>query len=101
MAVIADKWTPCEQREGIIPITTAGIPVWIDARVRIAHEKVLIIDRRVTIMGGYNFSAGAAFNSEDLNVVASPEVAEAYAEHWQARQAGAVRFGGALDWCER
>jgi PLD-like domain len=41
--------------------------VWIDARARLAHEKALIIDRRVTIMGSYNFSAGAARNSEDLN----------------------------------
>jgi phosphatidylserine/phosphatidylglycerophosphate/cardiolipin synthase-like enzyme len=71
----------------------------IDARARIAHEKALIIDRRVTIMGSYNFSAGAAFNSEDLNVVTSPEVAEAYAAHWQARRA--VRFAEASEWCER
>jgi hypothetical protein len=52
-------------------------------------------------MGSYNFSAGAAFNSEDLNVVTSPEVAVAYATHWQARQAGAFRFADASDWCQR
>jgi hypothetical protein len=52
-------------------------------------------------MDSYNFSAGAAFNNEDLNVVTSPVVAEAYAAHWQARQAGAVRFAEASDWCER
>jgi phosphatidylserine/phosphatidylglycerophosphate/cardiolipin synthase-like enzyme len=88
---------PCEQREGITPVAAAGIPVWIDARARIAHEKALIIDRR----GSYNFSAGAAWNSEDLNVVTSPEVAEAYAAHWQVRQAGAVRFADASRWCQR
>jgi phosphatidylserine/phosphatidylglycerophosphate/cardiolipin synthase-like enzyme len=101
VAVIADKWTPCEQREGLSPVAAAGIPVWIDTRARIAHEKALIIDRRVTIMGSYNFSAGAAFNSEDLNLVTSPEVAEAYAAHWQARRVGAVRFEEASDWCGR
>jgi phosphatidylserine/phosphatidylglycerophosphate/cardiolipin synthase-like enzyme len=37
--VIADKWTPCENREGLTPLAAAGIPVWIDARARIAHEK--------------------------------------------------------------
>jgi phosphatidylserine/phosphatidylglycerophosphate/cardiolipin synthase-like enzyme len=47
VAVIADKWTPCEQREGITPVAAAGIPAWIDARARSAHEKALIIDRRV------------------------------------------------------
>jgi len=78
-------------------VAAAGIPVWIDARTRIAHEKALIIDRRVTIMGSYNFSASAARDSEDLNVVTSPEVAETYARHWQARQAGAIRFADASD----
>jgi hypothetical protein len=52
-------------------------------------------------MGSYNFSAGAAWNSEDMNVVTSAEVAEAYAAHWQARQAGAVRFADGSEWCER
>jgi phosphatidylserine/phosphatidylglycerophosphate/cardiolipin synthase-like enzyme len=99
--LIAEKCRPCEKREGVTAVAAAGIPVWIDARARIAHEKALIIDRRVTIMGSYNFSARAAWNSEDLNVVASPEVAEAYAAHWQARQAGAVRFEEASDWCRR
>jgi phosphatidylserine/phosphatidylglycerophosphate/cardiolipin synthase-like enzyme len=101
VAVIADKWTPCENREGLTPLAAAGIPVWIDARARIAHEKALIIDRRVTVMGSYNWSAGAAFNSEDLNVVTSAEVAEAFAAHWQARQTGAVQFDRTADWCGR
>jgi phospholipase D len=79
----------------------SGIPVWIDARVRIAHEKALILDRRVTIMGSYNFSAAAARNSEDLNVVTSSEVATAYTAHWRARQAISVRFADVSEWCQR
>jgi phosphatidylserine/phosphatidylglycerophosphate/cardiolipin synthase-like enzyme len=46
-------------------VAAAGMPVWVDDRARVAHEKALIIDRRVTIMGSYNFSAGAALDSED------------------------------------
>lgn len=95
--LIADRWTPREQKEGISAVAAAGIPIWSDARARIAHEKALIIDRRVTIVGSYNFSAGAAWNSEDLNVVTSPEVAETYTAHWRARQADAVRFANASD----
>jgi hypothetical protein len=52
----------------------------------------LITARRVTISEAL---VAAAHNSEDLNVVTSPEVAEAYAAHWQARQAVSVRFGDA------
>lgn len=47
VSVIADKWTPRERKEGLTPLAAAGIPVWIDARGRIAHEKALIIDRAV------------------------------------------------------
>jgi len=45
--------------------------------------------------------AAAARNSEDLNVVTSPEVAAAYAAHWRARLAVSVRFADASGWCER
>ena len=65
----------------------------------VAHEKALIIDRRVTIMGSYNRSKGAVSNSEDLNVVTSSEVAETYARHWQARQTLSFRFANASQWC--
>jgi hypothetical protein len=27
VSVIADKWIPCEQREGLTPLAAAGIPV--------------------------------------------------------------------------
>jgi phosphatidylserine/phosphatidylglycerophosphate/cardiolipin synthase-like enzyme len=101
VAVVADKWTPCERQEGVSALVGAGIPVSIDTRARIAHEKALIVDRRVTVMGSYNWPAGAVRNSEDLNVVNSSEVAETYAAHWQARQAGSIRFADASVWCER
>jgi phosphatidylserine/phosphatidylglycerophosphate/cardiolipin synthase-like enzyme len=97
--LIADRRTPCTRQEGVSALAAAGIPVWIDDRVRVAHEKALIIDRRVSIMGSYNFSAGAAVDSEDLNVVTSEEVAEAYATHWRARQAISVRFSDRAEWC--
>lgn len=99
--VVADRRAPCDMQEGVDAIAAAGIPMWIDARVRIAHEKALIIDRRITIEGSYNFSAGAARNSEDLKVVTSPEVAAAYAAYWLVRQAVSVRFADASEWCQR
>ena len=99
--LVADRRAPCDLQEGVDALAAAGIRVWIDARARIAHEKALIIDRRVTIMGSYNWSKAAASNSEDLNVVTSPEVAEIYARHWQARQTVSVRFADGSQWCRR
>lgn len=97
--LIADKTTPCGRKSGIDPLATAGVPVWIDHSARIAHAKTMVIDGAVTLNGSYNWTRGAAANSEDLNLVASPAVAEAYATHWRDRQALSLRFDRREDWC--
>jgi phosphatidylserine/phosphatidylglycerophosphate/cardiolipin synthase-like enzyme len=98
--LVADRHAPCDPQEGVSALAAAAIPIWIDARARVAHEKALIIDRRVKIMGSYNWSKGTASNSEDLNVVTSSALAETYAKHWQASR----RFPSTLptsQWCRR
>jgi phosphatidylserine/phosphatidylglycerophosphate/cardiolipin synthase-like enzyme len=97
--LIADKTTPCGRNSGIDPLASAGVPVWIDHSARIAHAKTMVIDSTVTLNGSYNWTRGAAANSEDLNLVASPAVAEAYAAHWRDRQARSSRFDRREDWC--
>ena len=66
--LIADKTTPCGRSSGIEPLATAGVPIWIDDQARIAHEKAMVIDETVTLMGSYNWTRSAAANSEDLNL---------------------------------
>jgi hypothetical protein len=39
------------------------------------------------------------WNSEDLSLVSSSEVAAAYAAHWRERLAVSVRFDRRNDWC--
>jgi phosphatidylserine/phosphatidylglycerophosphate/cardiolipin synthase-like enzyme len=53
------------------------VPVWIDAQARIAHAKTMVIDGAVTLTGSMNWTNGATRNSEDLNLISSPEVAAA------------------------
>jgi len=97
--LIADKTTPCGYNSGIDLLASAGVPVWIDHSARIAHAKTMVIDGRMTLNGSYNWTRGAAANSEDLNLVGSPAVAEAYAAHWRGRQALSIRFDRREDWC--
>ena len=97
--LISDRTTPCERKTGLDLITRAGVPVWIDRGVRIAHSKTMVIDGKVTIMGSMNWSAGSAMNSENLNLVISPEVAETYAAHWRQRLAASTPFAGRDEWC--
>jgi phosphatidylserine/phosphatidylglycerophosphate/cardiolipin synthase-like enzyme len=97
--LIADKTTPCGRNSGIEPLASAGVPIWIDHSARVSHAKTMVIDGAVTLAGSYNWTRGAAANSEDLNLVASPAVAEAYASHWRDRQARSLRFDRREDWC--
>jgi phosphatidylserine/phosphatidylglycerophosphate/cardiolipin synthase-like enzyme len=97
--LIADKTTPCGRNSGIDPLASAGVPVWIDHSARIAHAKTMVIDETVTLNGSYNWTRGAAANSENLNLVASAAVAGAYAAHWRDRQALSLRFDRREDWC--
>ena len=59
----------------------------------------MVIDAAVTLTGSYNWTRGAATNSEDLNLVSSPAVAAAYAAHWRERLAVSIRHERREDWC--
>lgn len=97
---VFDKTTPCERNGALDALYKAGIPIWIDKKVRIAHQKVVIIDDQATIEGSYNFSGNADHNSENTNLVISSEIAARYSEHWTLRQAQSKAYAGAQDWCK-
>ena len=97
--LIADRTTPCERGSGIESLARAGVPVWIDHGVRLAHAKAMVIDRKVVLTGSMNWTASAARNSEDLNLISSEAVAASYAAHWQRRLVTSVPFTRREDWC--
>ena len=97
--LIADKTTPCERNSAVGPLAAAGVSIWIDDQARIAHAKTMVIDGAVTLTGSYNWTRGAAANSENLNLISSPAVAAAYAAHWRQRLAVSIRFDRKEDWC--
>jgi len=97
--LIADRTTPCERGSSIEPLARAGVPVWIDQGVRLAHAKAIVIDRKVVLTGSMNWTASAARNSEDLNLISSEAVAAAYTAHWQSRLAASVPFTRREDFC--
>jgi phosphatidylserine/phosphatidylglycerophosphate/cardiolipin synthase-like enzyme len=97
--LIADKSTPCERESGIEPLARAGVPIWVDRSVRIAHAKAMVIDRKVVLTGSINWTASAARNSDDINLISSEAVAAAYTVHWQNRLVASVPFARREDWC--
>lgn len=62
----------------------AGLPVLIDAKHEIAHNKIMIVDDDTVITGSFNFTHNAeANNAENLLVLRSKELAERYADNWR------------------
>ena len=56
-----------------------------------AEREILVGAYGLTTGSGIVEAAGAAQNSENLNLASSPTVAAAYAAHWRERLAASVR----------
>lgn len=60
-----------------------GIPVWIDDKHAIAHNKVMIIDGATVITGSFNFTKAAEEkNAENLLIIRDPGLAKLYMDNW-------------------
>src|SRR5262249_6162351 len=69
-------------------LSNAGIPVWVDTTVAIAHNKVMVIDNARVITGSFNFTAAAQHhNAENLIVLEDPALAAEYQRNRERRQA--------------
>lgn len=67
---VLDKRQRSEKHSAAPLISNAGIPVLIDTRHAIAHNKVMIMDRSTLITGSFNFTAAAeGKNAENLLVM--------------------------------
>ena len=92
VALLLDKTSPCQHGAVADQVKAAGIPVAIDSTVRIAHDKVVVIDRDRVIEGSFSASRAAVKNAENTNLVISPAVAEAYRAQWVLHAAASVPY---------
>lgn len=98
--VLVDKTTPCEKKTAVDILTEAGIPVGVDSKPRIAHNKVFVIDQQRTIEGSFNFSGNASHNAENTNLIESPEVANWYHAQWDRRHEVSKTYTNKADFCK-
>lgn len=85
--VILDKSQKTDRYSSAIFLTNAGIPVWIDDKVAIAHSKVMIIDDNTVITGSFNFTGSAQRrNAENVLIIRDRELAAKYARNWESRK---------------
>ncbi len=73
-------------KEPIEALIKNQIEIRFDHSVKIAHNKVIIIDNNQTITGSYNWSHSAEFNNaENLIFIKSQEVTKKYTDYFESR----------------
>jgi len=81
--VIIDKSQRTEKYTSATFLANMRIPVYIDAKHAIAHNKVIIIDRGTVITGSFNFTKSAEEkNAENLLIIKSKDLARIYMDNW-------------------
>ena len=105
--VLADRemLAKAEKREKsqIPQMADAGIPVWLETRYAVAHNKIILIDPQedsaAVITGSYNFTYSAqARNAENLLILrGNPALARAYFDNWQRHRSDALAYPQGLD----
>ena len=92
--VILDKSQRTERYSGATFLANGGIPVFIDADHRIAHNKVMIIDGQTVITGSFNFTKSAETgNAENvLLILHAPELAKRYGDNWKEHLAHSKKY---------
>lgn len=83
--VVLDKSQRTEKYSEADFLRNMGVPVKIDARHQIAHNKVMIVDDGVVITGSFNFTKAAEeSNAENLLVIRDEALAAKYIANWKA-----------------
>ena len=100
--ILADREMVTKGDNSLIPkLAAEGIPVWLETRYAIAHNKVLLIDaldaHGFVITGSYNFSWSAqARNAENLLILRdNPALVRRYLDNWQRHRDDAEKMSGA------
>jgi phosphatidylserine/phosphatidylglycerophosphate/cardiolipin synthase-like enzyme len=82
--VILDKSQKTEKYSSFTFLQNVGIPVVIDKKHAIAHNKVMIIDSNIVITGSFNFTKAAeSRNTENLLIIRNKDIARLYTENWE------------------
>ena len=92
---ILDKSNETGKYSSATFISNAGIPVFIDSRHIIAHNKIIVIDNEIIITGSFNFTKAAEEkNAENILIIRSIELAKIYSENWTKHKQHSDEYKG-------
>lgn len=85
--VIMDRSNLHQKSSERLDLELHHVPVWIDARHAIAHNKITIVDGRFVETGSFNYTHQGERNAENCIVLDSRELAGRYRANWLQHQA--------------
>jgi phosphatidylserine/phosphatidylglycerophosphate/cardiolipin synthase-like enzyme len=89
--VIADSSDVGTPGLGLLTGAAGMVPTWIDSKHAIAHNKILIADRKIIETGSFNYTLQAeTSNAENCLIIHDAALAKAYVDNWQAHLAHSV-----------
>jgi phosphatidylserine/phosphatidylglycerophosphate/cardiolipin synthase-like enzyme len=96
ITAVLDKSNRSQHYSAATFLRNMEIPVFIDDKHAIAHNKIMIIDNRVVITGSFNFTAAAENkNAENVLIMEDvPDLTRAYRENFQHHLRHAVAYRG-------
>lgn len=81
--VILDKSQQTDRFTSATHLFNEGVQVRIDAKHKIQHNKVMIIDGEIVITGSFNFSKNAEEeNAENVLIIRDKDLAKIYTKNW-------------------
>jgi phosphatidylserine/phosphatidylglycerophosphate/cardiolipin synthase-like enzyme len=93
--VILDRSQASAKYTGADFLANGGIPVRIDRRHAIAHNKVMVIDDRRVLTGSFNFTRAAQEkNAENLLLIEDKDLARQYGDNWRLHWAHSDPYRG-------
>jgi phosphatidylserine/phosphatidylglycerophosphate/cardiolipin synthase-like enzyme len=93
--VILDESQRSERYSSADFVAHARIPIFIDAKHAIAHNKIIVIDGETVLTGSFNFTKAAEeHNAENLLVIHDSQLAAQYTENWKEHLEHSERYAG-------
>ena len=94
VTLVLDASQTSEHRAEAIYVARAGIPVFLDARHAIAHNKIVLIDDQTIITGSFNFTRAAEQdNAENILILHDfPKLQSSYEDNFRVHLAHSQPF---------
>lgn len=98
IVALVDKSNITSKYSVVQILTNANIPVYVDYKPAIAHNKVMIIDDKAVVTGSFNFTKSAQVrNAENLLIIEDVKLASEYKANFNSRMAESQNLP---DYCE-